>query len=71
MNGWLCSKCGNCYSPFVTECSNCNTKLSTAITSNWIYDKCPLCGGIHSDPPLTGCPRNYHYGKYCGFLLEG
>jgi len=27
MTGWKCPNCGRCYSPWVSECKYCNTKV--------------------------------------------
>ncbi len=31
--GWECPKCGFCYSPYVSECSNCN-RITVTYSSN-------------------------------------
>lgn len=46
MKGWECPKCGRCYSPFVTDCSACNTPqvdLTTTITPIQVPLSC-TCG---------------------------
>lgn len=70
MEGWTCPKCGHCYSPFVTDCANCNRpegeRIKTSASGNVVVeeDKCPHCGNPRSWPGGAGCGME-HYGSYC------
>ena len=53
MEGWMCPRCGQCYSPFVQKCSSCALPVTT--TSNTCS-----CG--------TAFPCQMHpYTTYSGF----
>lgn len=35
LQGWMCPRCGRCYSPFTSMCGACQPQTTVATTSNW------------------------------------
>ena len=46
MYGWVCPKCGNVWSPFTSQCSNCATSTISYTTQDGIYWKDTLTDAI-------------------------
>ena len=65
-----------CLHPTCPTCHGCGGSGWVSVPNDVYYpqssyhyaipeDRCPACGGLRSDPPLTSCPKNSHYGTYC------
>lgn len=46
MYGWVCPKCGNVWSPFTSQCSNCATSTISYTTQDGIHWKDTLTDAI-------------------------
>lgn len=44
--GWVCPKCGNVWSPFTSQCSNCATSTISYTTQDGIHWKDTLTDAI-------------------------
>lgn len=58
--GWICPRCQAVLAPWVTQCS-CRPPLYYGTNTS---NLCPACWRPPSEPALTGCPQDSHYGPF-------
>ena len=68
-NGWVCSKCGRSYAPYVQECVYCNSPIikyldSTTAKPEWIYKEDTQTGSIYDNEWWKHATNFSYVGRY-------